>query len=83
MATVLVKFDSDNIPVVTGDIPPDQQTPISDPTQTGFVTNQAFIVAAGEYRYGLQSPVTYTPLWQLVQAVDGEQTEIAFHRSTP
>jgi hypothetical protein len=83
MATVLVKFDSDNIPVVTGDIPPDQQTPISDPTQTGFVTNQAFIVAAGVYCYGLQSPVAYTPLWQLVQAVDGEQTEIAFHRSTP
>jgi len=83
MAIVLVKFDRNNIPVVTGDIPPNAQTPISDPTRTGFVTNQAFIVAEGEYCYGLQSSVAYTPLWQLVQAVDGEQTEITFRRTTP
>jgi hypothetical protein len=81
MAIVLVKFDIDNIAIVTGDIPPDEQTPISNPTQTGFVTNQPFIVAAGDYCYGLQSAVAYAPLWKLVQAVDGEQTEIAFHRS--
>jgi hypothetical protein len=80
MATVLVRFDGGNDPVVTGDIPPDPQTPISDPAQTGFVTNQAFIVAAGEYCYGLQSAVAYAPLWQVVQAVDGEQALIVFRR---
>jgi hypothetical protein len=81
MAIVRVNFDAGNVPVVTGDIPPDDQTPIIDPTPTGFTTNQAFIVAEGIYCFGLQSAVPHTPLWQLVQAVDGEQAEIAFQES--
>jgi hypothetical protein len=83
MATVLVKFDINGTPIVTGDIPPNEQTPIADPTQTNHLTNKAFIVAPGEYCYGLQSAVAYTPLWQVVQAVDGEQAEITFRRSAP
>jgi hypothetical protein len=78
---VLVKLDVDGIPIVTGDIPPNAQTPIVNPTRIGQVTNRAFIVAAGEYCYGLQSTVAYTPLWQTVQAIDGEQAEITFRRS--
>ena len=80
MATVLVRFDDGGVPIVSGEIPPNEQTPIADPTPTGHVTNQPFIVAAGEYCYGLRSAVPYTPLWQTVQAVDGEQTEIRFRR---
>jgi len=83
MAAVLIRFDGGTVPVVTGDIPPDDQTPISNPTQTGFVTNQAFIVAEGEYCFGLQSTTPYTPLWQVVQAIDGEQAEITFRRTPP
>jgi len=83
MATVLIRFDGGKVPVVTGDIPPDDRTPISDPTQTGFVTNQAFIVAEGEYCFGLESAVSYTPLWQVVQAIDGEQAEITFRQTPP
>jgi hypothetical protein len=80
MATVRISFNGGNVPIVTGDIPPDPQTPIAEPTQTGFTTNQAFIVAEGVYCYGLDTGVSYAPLWQVVQAVDGEQTDIAFRR---
>ena len=83
MATVLIKFDAGNVPVVIGAIPPDAQTPISNPTSTGFVTNQAFIVAEGVYCYGLSSAVPHAPLWYFVQAIDGEQTEVAFRRTAP
>ena len=80
MATVRVIFDGGNVPVVTGDIPPDDQTPIINPTPTGFMTNQAFIVEEGVLCFGLQTTVSYTPLWQMVQAVDGEQAEIRFRK---
>jgi hypothetical protein len=83
MAIVLIKFNGGNVPVVTGDIPFDDGTPISNPTATGFVTNQAFIVAAGPYCFGLNSAISHKPLWQVVQAVDGEETEITFLRTTP
>jgi hypothetical protein len=82
MATVRISFNAGNVPIVTGDMPPDAQTPIADPTQTGFTTNQAFIVTEGIYCFGLDTPIAHTPLWQMVQAVDGEQAEIAF-RSFP
>ena len=78
MAIVRLRFDGGNVPVVTGDIPPDDQTPIPNPAPTGFTTNRAFIVRAGIYCFGLQTAVPYTPLWQLVQAVDGEEAEIRF-----
>ena len=81
MATVLIRFDGGDVPVITGDIPPSAQTPISEPTQTGFVTNNAFIVAEGEYCFGLESAVSHTPLWHLVQAVDGQQAEISFKQT--
>ncbi len=82
MATVLVKFDFDKVPVVTGDMPSDAQTPISNPMQTGFVTNEAFIVPEGVYCFGLQSADTYAPLWQVVQASDDEQSVVTFRRLT-
>ena len=78
MATVRITFNAGNVPIVTGDVPPDPQTLIADPMQTGFSTNQAFIVAEGVYCFGLDTPIAHTPLWQVVQAVDGEQAEIAF-----
>lgn len=80
MAIVRLSFDAGNVPVVTGDIPPDDQTPIRNPTPTGFTTNQAFIVREGIYCFGLQTAVPYTPLWQLVQAFDGEEAEILFRK---
>jgi hypothetical protein len=78
MAIVNVSFDGGNVPIVTGDVPPDDQTSITDPVPTGFTTNQPFIVAEGLYCFGLQTVASYTPLWQLVQAIDGEQAEISF-----
>ena len=80
MATVRVSFDGGNVPVVTGDVPADDQTPIVSPTPTGFTTNQAFIVEEGVYCFGLQTAIPYAPLWQVVQAVEGEQAVIAFRK---
>jgi hypothetical protein len=78
MATVRISYNAGNVPIVTGDLPPNPQTPIASPTPTGFTTNRAFIVPEGIYCYGLDTATTHTPLWQVVQAVDGEQTDIAF-----
>jgi hypothetical protein len=78
MATVRISFNGGDVPIVTGDIPPDAETPIAEPAQTGFTTNEAFIVPEGAYCYGLGTAVSHEPLWQVVQAVDGEQTDIAF-----
>ena len=83
MARVLIRFNGGNVPVVTGGTPPNEQTPIDQPTETGFVTNQAFITAEGEYCFGLETAVPYTPLWQVVQAVDLEQTTITFQKPAP
>jgi hypothetical protein len=80
MATVRISFDGGNVPIVTGDVPPDDQTPIVDPTPTDFRTNRAFIVEEGVYCFGLQTAVSYAPLWQVVQTVDGEQAEIVFRK---
>jgi hypothetical protein len=80
MAIVRVSFDGGNVPIVTGDVPPDDQTQITDPVPTGFMANQPFIVAEGLYCFGLQTAVPYTPLWQLVQAIDGEPVEISFRK---
>jgi hypothetical protein len=80
MAIIRISFDGGNVPIVTGDAPADDQFPIIDPTPTGFTTNRAFIVAEGVYCFGLQSTIPYTPLWHVVQAVDGEQAEIAFRK---
>ncbi len=78
VATVRISFDGGNVPIVTGDMPADDQTPIADPTPTGFTTNHPFIVVEGLYCFGLETAQPYTPLWQVVQAVDGEETDIAF-----
>ena len=80
MATVRISFDGGDVPIVMGDMPADEQTPIDEPTPTGFVTNNAFIVVEGVYCFGLQTVQHYTPLWQVVQAVDGEQTDISFRK---
>ena len=79
MATVLVRFDGGNVPIVSEDIPRDDKTPIENAVLTGFVTNTAFIVAEGVYCLGLDIVTPYVPLWQLVQAIDGERAEINFH----
>jgi|1186.fasta_scaffold1049734_2 hypothetical protein len=80
MAIVHVSFDGGSVPIVIGDVPPDDQTPITDPVPTGFTTNQPFIVAEGLYCFGLQTAARHTPLWQLVQAIDGEPAEISFRK---
>jgi hypothetical protein len=80
MATVRVSFDGGNVPIVTGDVPPGDQTRIVNPSPTGFTTNQAFIVEEGIYCFGLQTADPHAPLWQVVQAVDGEQAEIVFRK---
>ncbi len=80
MATIRISFDGGSVPVVMGDMPANDQTPIADPTPTQFRTNRAFIVLEGVYCFGLQTTQRYTPLWQVVQAVDGEQTDIAFRK---
>jgi hypothetical protein len=83
MAIVRVRFDGGNVPVVRGAIPPDANTPISNPTQTGFTTNQGIIVAEDEYCFGLDTSIPYTPLWQTVQAVDGVPAVITFRKKGP
>jgi hypothetical protein len=80
MAIVRVSFNGGNVPIITGDAPPDDRISITDPMPTGFVTNRAFIVSEGIYCFGLDSANPYTPLWQLIQAVDGEETEISFQQ---
>jgi hypothetical protein len=83
MATVLIRFDGGNVPVITGAIPANEDTPISNPTPTGFVTNEAFRVDEGEYCFGLDATVPYAPLWQVVQAVNGVPSNIRFRRTKP
>jgi hypothetical protein len=80
MAIVRISFDGGTVPIVTGDVPPDEQTPIAGPAPTGFTTNRPFIIAEGLYCFGLESPVPYAPLWQVVQAIDGEPAEIFFRQ---
>jgi hypothetical protein len=80
MAIVRVSFDGGDVPVITGDIPPNAETPIAEPTSTGYRTHRSFIVAEGMYCFGLETAQPYSPLWQVVQAVDGEQTDIAFRK---
>ena len=78
MATIRISFDGGNVPIVTGDMPANEQTPMAQPTSTGFTTNQLFIVVEGMYCFALQTAQSHTPLWHVVQAVDGEQTDIVF-----
>ncbi len=80
MATVRISFDGGDVPIVTGELPADDQTPIADPTRTEFTTNHPFIVVEGLYCFGLETAQPYSPLWQVVQAVDGEETDIAFRK---
>jgi hypothetical protein len=80
VATVRITFDGGDVAVVLGDMPGDELTPIADPTPTGFTTNHPFIVVEGMYCFGLETAQRYSPLWQLVQAVDGVQSDIAFRK---
>ena len=80
MATVRVSFNGGNVPIVTGDVPPDERTPILNPTPTGFTTNQTFMVREGIYCFGLDAPVPHAPLWQVVRAIDDEPAEIVFRK---
>jgi hypothetical protein len=81
MATVRISFDGGNVPIVTGDLPADDQTPIAVPVETGFTTNHPFIVAEGLYCYGLRTAQPHRPLWRVVQAVDGQPNEASFRKS--
>jgi hypothetical protein len=78
MARIHVSFNGGSVPIVVGDTPPDLETPIAEPTDTGFLTNQTAIVVEGEYCVGLQTEQPYAPLWQVVRAFDGERADIAF-----
>jgi hypothetical protein len=80
MAVVRVRFDGGNVPVITGDIPPNAETPIADPTSTGYTTNRTFMLPEGMYCFGLETPHPYSPLWRVVQTVDGEETDITFRK---
>jgi hypothetical protein len=80
MATVLIRFDGGDVPVVTGAIPPDDATPITNPTPAGYMTNQTVIVDAAEYCFGLDTQIAHTPLWRTVQAVDGVPAAITFRK---
>jgi hypothetical protein len=82
MATIRISFDGGSVPVVMGDMPDSDQLPISSPTPTAFTTNHPFIVQEGLYCFGLQTTQPHTPLWKVVQAVDGEQSDIAFRKLT-
>ena len=82
MAIVLIRFNGGDVSIVTGAMPLDKDTPISSATPTGFETNKAFMVDEGEHCFGLDTPIAHTPLWQVVQAVDGVPAEISFQRKT-
>ncbi|HEY7578401.1 MAG TPA: hypothetical protein VH855_12460 [Acetobacteraceae bacterium] len=78
MAIVLIRFDGGVVPVVRGAIPADPDTPISNPVRTGFKTNRPFMVEEDQYCFGLETSLPHTPLWQIVQAVEGVLAEITF-----
>jgi hypothetical protein len=78
MATIRIKFDGGNVPVLVGAEPDSPNQPIANPTDTGYTTNTPFIVTVGIYCFGLRSNSLYTPLWQIGQAVDGTQLELEF-----
>jgi hypothetical protein len=80
MARIHISFDGGNVPIVMGDLPANPNTPIASPTATGFTTNQPFIVVEGVYCFGLQTTGAYSPLWLVVQAVDGEQKDVVFRK---
>ena len=80
MATIRIRFDGGDVPIVTGDRPPNDETPIAGPTPTGFTANHPFIVIEGLYCFGLETALPHTPLWRVVQAVDGEQVELVFRK---
>jgi hypothetical protein len=80
MATIHISFDGGDVPVVTGARPADPQTPIDDPTETGYTTNQTVIVDEGDYCFGLETPQRYAPLWQAVSVFDGPSVNIAFRK---
>jgi hypothetical protein len=82
MARVHVSFDGGSVPIVMGAMPDDPATPIVDGTDTGYLTNETVIIAEGEYCFGLQTAQPYTPLWQIVDALDGQRVDIAF-RTVP
>ena len=83
MARVLITYDGGDVPIVTGGVPPNDTTPIDQPTDTGFVTNQEFITDDGEYCFGLQTTGRVRPLWRVVQTVAGTLVQASFHKVSP
>jgi hypothetical protein len=78
MATILIKFDGGNLPIVMGAAPAAPNLPIANPEETGYTTNTPFIVPPGIYCFGLRPNNNCAPLWQICQAVDGTQAELHF-----
>ena len=78
MATVLVKFNGGDVPVVTGEEPPQPTVPIENPTPTGALTNNAFVFAAGTHCFGLETAIPHKPLFHLVDVIDGMENKLAF-----
>ena len=81
MARILITYNGGNIPILTGGEPPDATTPIDQPTDTGFVTNQEFMTADGIYCFGLQTADSVTPLWRTVQAIAGTLVTAKFRKA--
>jgi hypothetical protein len=78
MATILVKFDGGDVPVLVGAPPASPDQPVASPTDTGNLTNTPFIADQGSYCVTLGATLAFTPLWQVGQAIDGEQLELTF-----
>jgi hypothetical protein len=78
MATVLIRFNGGNVPVLVGAAPSTPDEPIANPTDTGGTANTPFIMAAGTHCFALQSPTPYRPLWQIGEAIDGTQLRLDF-----
>ncbi len=80
MAIVRVSFDGGECPDRNRRYAAGRSNADCGSVATGFASNQPFIVAEGFYCFGLQTAFPYTPLWQMVQAIDGEEAEISFQR---
>lgn len=82
MPTVMVTYEVSGIPVGTGAMPCDPNTPIDSPEDCFLVTNQRSVFAAGSHCFTLLSADDFSPLWIPLDLNEGDDLSIAFHRLT-
>jgi hypothetical protein len=80
MALVTITFDGGNVPVVTGEEPASETTPIQDPISAGGVSNVPFMFAAGLFTFSLDTSIAFKPLWQTAQTIDGIPLTLTFEK---